>query len=424
MSAKALLVSLLLLALPMAGCLGGGDEGGGDSDGDETGPDLNTAPPPGRGGLVAFEETNQTEEGLEGLDHHHDYWQGRDRVVIFEQHGKMQPMAARHVAGYEAQATFRPVAGAMVYEATERVEFTITTPERHACAGEDTVDGDYVCTDNWTPAPRVADPAPPAGLKLRYKHASTDTWIEAGDIAWDTPVNIAITNPVQTDMPHATSSLWQFQIVSPNKHDSTLTFTAKGEIVRGSGDIPLWPGHPDFYAESPHRVVLNKAGAIAGDPGLYEHGAALVPAEAGPLAPDRLISYGTRTLYVWLNITDVQAQNPATAPNNWFLFHANASADIDNITNPFDTEGHAFSMREFAWTLPVNDDGMDSPYSDASRWRFMLGGSMTTPVVACYADCANWAATYDLVIHASSIALAPEEYDWYCVRDSDCPDLG
>lgn len=422
MQLRPLLLALTLFAPALAGCIGGGDDDGSiDSATTEQG-GANTSSPTGRGSIVAFEETNKTEEGAGGVDHHHDYWEGRDRVVIFEQNEKMHPMAARNTASYEAVATFRPVPGAMIYEATERVEFTITNPERHVCEGEDTFDGDYICTDNFFGLPNAPDPAGgPAGLTLRYKHASTATWVDVGDIAWDTPVVIKITNPVQTDMPHATSSLWEFQVASPNKHDTTLTFTAKAEIVRGADDIPLWPGHPDFYAEGPHRVVLRGSGLVAGDPGLYGHGAALVPAEAGPVAPERLISYGTRTLYVWLNITDVQAANPATAPNNWFLFHANSSG-VDNITDAFDTEGHAFDKREFSWTLPVNDAGMDSPYSDESRWRFMLGGSLTTTLVACYADCANWAATYDLVIHASSEALPFDAYDWNCLRDEECPE--
>jgi hypothetical protein len=70
-------------------------------------------------------------------------------------------------------------------------------------------------------------------------------------------------------------------------------------------------------------------------------------------------------------------------------------------------------VREFHWVLPVDDGGMDSPYSDSSRWHFMLGGSFTTPLLACYAECANWAAKYDIVVHASSIELEAEAYDWY-----------
>ena len=78
----------------------------------------------------------------------------------------------------------------------------------------------------------------PAGLKLRYKHASTIAWIDAGEVAWGKPISIKVTHPTQTDMPHATSSAWEFQVVSPNGTDNTLEIQAKAEILRGGAPYP------------------------------------------------------------------------------------------------------------------------------------------------------------------------------------------
>lgn len=417
MRAAGIVVGLFLLT---AGCFGGGD--GGKLDPaivTPTGPGV--VPPTGRLNIDYDNPDNVTfENGTGGIDHHHDLWNGQTRVLIFEQSAKMHPMAARHAAEYVAEATFKPVQGAMVFEGTTSVDFTITKPQRHLCEGEDTIDGDYVCTSNFLGVPGADDPSPPAGLTLRYKHASTFDWIEVGPIAWDTPLPIQVTLPTHTDMPHATSSLWEFQVTSPNKQDSTLLFTAKAEIVRGEGDIPLWPGHPDFYPNGlTSRLVLQRS-ASAGDAGLYGHGAALVPDDVGPVYADKLISYGTRSLHVWVNITSVTATNPATAPNSWFLFHENATG-LDNITNAFDTTNYAFEKRAFYWVLPVDENGMDSPYSDGSRWLFGLGGSLTTPALACYAECANWAATYDITVIATNEALPLDAYHMHCLRDADCP---
>ena len=41
----------------------------------------------------------------------------------------------------------------------------------------------------------------------------------------------------QTDMPHATMSLWEFQVISPHEQDVTLVFTAKAELVKGEGEV-------------------------------------------------------------------------------------------------------------------------------------------------------------------------------------------
>ena len=425
MRGLAWVVTLLLFAGgPLAGCLGGGDDGGeGLTDTSTNESDPNYVAPTGRGPVVAFEETNQTEEGAGGIDHHHDNWNGASRMLIFEQRAKMHPMKTVHAVEYEAEATFRPAPPALIHEGTAKVEFTITSPERHVCEGEDTINGDYACTDNFFGLPNAPDPAPPTGLTLRYKHASTSDWIDVGEIAWDAPLSIDVTRATHTDMPHATASLWEFQVLSPNKADQTLTFIAKAEIIRGVGDIPLWPGHPDFYPNNQtSRVVLDATGVVSGDPGAYGHGAAIVPADAGPVTPDRLISYGTRTLYVWINITDVQAPNPVTAPKSWFLWHTNASGN-HNITDSTDVQNHGVEVREHHWVLPVDDQGMDSPYSDGSRWWFMLGGNFDFVVLSGYGDYANWAATYDIKVIASRIPLAEADYDWNCLRpETHCPD--
>lgn len=421
MRAPALLLGLTVL---VAGCIGSGEPED-DLDPNQVTPTAPIVPPTGRGTIVFDNPDNVTfEQGAGGVDHHHDYWEGRTRVVIFEQLAKMHPLGAtRGAAEYEAQATFRPAPPALIYEGTQTVEFTILDPQRHVCEGEDTIDGDYACTDNFFGLPNAPDPTGgPTGLKLRYKHTSSREWIDVGELKWGTPLAIKVMQAIETDMPHATASLWEFQVLSPNKHDTTLTFTAKAELVKGEGEIPLWPGHPDFYANNiTSRVVLDTV-ATSGDPGAFGHGAAIVPEEAGIVRADKLISYGTKTLYVWVNITDVQAPNPATAPKSWFLWHTNSSGN-HNITDSNDVEGHGFDIREHAWVLPIDDAGMDSPYSDGSRWWFMLGGNFDAVVMSGYGDYANWVATYSIKVIASSIPLAEEEYDWNCLRpETVCPE--
>ena len=420
MAARGFLLALLLVGTGFAGCISGD---GGDELGTATtnNSSVNTEAPEGRGTIVAFEETNQTEEGVGGVDHHHDYWAGRGRVTIFETSAAMEPF----VDTEGAYAEFRPPQGTFIYEATEAVEFTLSSPKRHVCAGYlGTLDGQYVCSSNLdyfgAPAavPSVDDPTGgPSGLKLRYMHASTTQWIDAGEITWGTPVIIKITDPIQTDMPHATSSVWQFQVYSPHPEDATLTFDAKAEIVRGPVDIPLWPGHPLFYTpEKPSRVISNNVMGYACDTT-----GCIQPDEEGPVVPEKIISYGTRTLYVWVNITEFVANNPATAPNSWFIYHVNATGR-SNITNPFDQENYGIEKRELHWVLPVDDGSMDSPYADGSRWWFELGASLTTPVVACYGGCADWSAKYTMTIIASSEELPLEQYHMSCLSDDDyCP---
>lgn len=411
----------VILGLLAAGCIGKGSDGEAETAA-VTGAGLSGAPE-GRGAIAAFEETNRTESGSGGVDHHHDLWNGASRVDIFETSAMMEPFPGDN---NRATAEFQPPQGTFVYEGTASVEFTISEPTRHACEPLVTFGGHFYCTDYvgaGTPAaPAVPDPNPPAGLMLRYKHASAIEWIDAGELTWGAPTLIKITQPIETDMPHATSSVWRFQVESPNGHDVTLQFHAKASIVRAEGDnIPLWPGHPLFYTpEQPTRVVIDSASAETCDGGFTATGCATAGPDAGPTTPTKLISYGTRTLFIWANVTSLTTSNPLTAPSAWFLYHRNATGRT-NITNPFDFENYDIAKRELFWTLPVDDGSMDSPYADGSRWEFALGASFTSPdnpsgiQRSCYGGCADWDAKYTLTVHASSALLEPEGYHLYCL---------
>lgn len=371
--------------------------------------------------LVAFEETNATDMTGEGsMSHTHDYWMGRERVNVFTSQVVMDPVQPG--ASYVAKVDFHPPEGHWVFEGTQSVEVTISDPQRHACpGGQSRLNGYYICTDtlgNLTPAPSLPPVADPTGgstgLTLRFKHASATDWIDAGPITWGKPTTIKITNPTQTDMPHVTSSAWAFEIASPNQYDGTLEFTAKVDIVRGSGPIPLWPPHPNFYPDSHYRKVLDVDAAACDTQGCSLPGYE----KAGPVKPARLISYGTRTLFVWANVTDFQAPVPPLAPNNWFLFHDNTTGD-ENITNPNDAK-HPIAQKSNEWILPVDENGMDSPYADGSKWTLQLGAALQGGL-SCYAGCAAWAAKYHLTVVASDLALPQDQYDWQCLAGNYCP---
>lgn len=431
MVTRSLGVGLLFVAAAFAGCLGGGDDDVGPAGNGTDNASLNTDAPGGRNKIVAFEETNMTESGAGGVDHHHDNWQGRDRVLIFEKVSMMEPFP--DTTG--TFAIFRPPLGATVFEGTATVEFTLTAPKRHVCEPFFTVNSHFLCTDNLdpyaeSPVPAVDEPNPPAGLKLRYKHASTVEWIDAGEFTWNEPSVITITNATQTDMPHATSSAWEFMVVSPNPQDSTLMFTAKAEIVRAVGEnIPLWPGHPLFYDENrTSRIVVDNVEAFACDDGFGATACTLGGGDPMPIKADKLVSYGTKTLHIWANVTSFQMPNPATAPNSIFVYHNNATGR-QNATRTVDAANYPVTGSAFYWALPVDDGGMDSPYADGSKWAFRLGASYVPPenpvLGSCYGGCAEWYATYTLTVIASSIELPPAQYHMACLDGEDyCPEPG
>lgn len=400
---KALPLVVVLLASPLlAGCLGLGDEPTPPTNAtDDNTSDLPIEMPDGRGGSFnAFNETNLTDS----IGHHnHDYWGGRSRVTIIEGHAEMSPFPDQ--SGVSAE--FRPPSGPqhLVYEGTATVEVLITNPQRHACYPLLVWNGDYICTDHTQTGteatgelkgPALPDAAPSSGLRLEYLHAASnlDEWIDAGAIAFGTPAVISLKDPRWTDMPHSTGSLWVFRIVSPNSQDATLTFDIAITAVRKEGEIPKWPGHPVFYTDTKHyRVVYDGIGSVeeTTDGGVDN-----------TAEPGKLISAGTRTLIVYANITSVTPGVPNNPPTHYWLYFHNASYTTWNSTSPFDAN-YTADKGSYQWILPVDPNGMDSPYASASRWEFLVRGAYTTPLVSCIAGCFPYKVEYKLTIVATDL---------------------
>ncbi|HWG90788.1 MAG TPA: hypothetical protein VNZ52_08085 [Candidatus Thermoplasmatota archaeon] len=413
MSARAL--ALLLVILPaagLAGCLAGEEATTPSANNAEenTTPVAPGALPDNRSGeFSAFKETNATEDGKGGLEHHHDNWGGQTRIDLFVLRAMMWPRPS--ASG--TSAVFHMPPGALVYEGTSQVEFTVSNPQRHVCdPSAATFGGEHTCTSGsgfGTPeVPTVPDPNPPT-LKLEYMHAAASEWIPLGDLAWGTPFIIPISNPAETDMPHATTSLWQFRVLSSSPADVTLTFDVSATIIRGPAGIPLWPGHPDFYKETRFRTVYDGTVAIREGGQLT----ALLGRQFEPAKPEKLISYGTKTLYVYANITGYEG-TPGFAPTNWYLYYKNATGDW-NITDIYDANNAVESAKSLKFVLKVDDAGMDTPYAPSSRWEFLVRGALAN----CYSGCAAYSAEYTLTVIATD--LLADEYTCGGIAETVCP---
>ncbi|HLE97536.1 MAG TPA: hypothetical protein VI997_09220 [Candidatus Thermoplasmatota archaeon] len=369
---RALVIAAVVLAAPLAGCL---DDAAPvqptattDSDGDDGAPSPDTVLPDNRSGTFnAFQETNRTETGIGGLDHDHDYWLGRDRVELFrgrymlESNPTGDPIVTLPVRGKER-----------VYEGTATVEFLVEKPQRHVCEGVVQLSGP-ICNDRnglGAPAgPGVDDPAPPK-LRLLYKDAVASEWLDAGELTWGAPTALAV-EAQQTDMPHSTASLWVFRVLSTAKQDHTSTFEASATIVRGL-DVAKWPGHPDFYADGRSRLIFDGT-ARTKEVGL-EDAATGEQSSFDQQAPNRLISYGTEAVHVWINVTSVKAP-PGSSFGEWRLAYHNASGlpqDARPVTPPADPS----LPQDLYFVIPVDANGMDTPYATDSRWEFNLQANL------------------------------------------------
>lgn len=386
---RPLLVPLLLvLPLALAGCFGGDDP----VEPAET-PPVNQTPeeppalPDGRGTSAGSIETNATEQGVGGVEHKHDYWQGQETAVLYQD----DVVLSIFPTFPDGQGTMpKGVAyvklpdGKLVYEGADRVSFLAGPPD--------------------VPFGRAPDPAPP-GLMMQYRTAADTEWRPATALTYGTPFEIPV-GPTETDMPHSTTSLWVFRLVAERggfEERVNVTITA----YRG-GDVVDWPGHPDFYADKAERVLLDEdvTTHINGFPDnmFYEN-------PKGWAHPTYLVSHGTKRLEIWANVSGTTATTPTAAePVSYVLNWHNATkaefeGDIFNYVT--DAEGKN-DLKSYHFTLEVDPTGMDGPYQPSSRWGFRIEAGYGNPAIAdlpipfaggC-TDCASYDVSYHLTIIA------------------------
>lgn len=323
---------------------------------------------------AAFQETNKTEDGLGGKAHTHDYWQGRGRVDVISQRTTIFPfpiLGASNEVGSQSR-DLQPPPPNLVFEGTQSVEVLVKEPMIARRGGVD-----------------VPHPAPPT-LELWYLSAAdaAAAWRDGGPVTYGAPVVIPVTGK-EVDMPHSLASLWLFRLVTSDSHDFSVNVTVTA--VYGE-DAPVWPGHPDFYADGPSRLVLDADGTTT-EEGL---GASLVKDYGYDYVnPEKLISWGTQKLVVFVNISDVQYGGAAPAdPIYFYLRVRNATAQTDNTTVD-QAEVGTGSERSYMWELPVDANGMDSPYAPSSRWGFAMGA-----FYSAFSDSSPYTVSYHITIYA------------------------
>lgn len=366
--ARTAALALALVLVPLAGCV--------EDPAPAASLDLAPAADPSvdvpRDDLSAFRETNRTESGIGGMAHDHDYWKGRDRVDLLSRRVGISPfpLLGRDDAVGSQSGDRAPDYPGLVYEGTATVEVVVKEPLLRAGAA---------------PVPHAAPPP----LKLLYLTAADGAtmWRDGGVLAYGTPTVIPV-RPEEVDMPHSLASLWLFRLEAAGSHSFSVNLTVT--IVHGD-DVPMWPGHPDFYGESRQRLVMDADGSTR-EPGLGE--SLVRDAFYDYVHPDRLISWGTTKLDVFVNVTRVSGPGGAPAdPLSLYLRVRNATSQADDVYGFDDLESGA--KRSFRFEVPVDANGMDSPYAPSSRWGFAMGA-----FYMAFSDSAPYELDYHLTVIA------------------------
>lgn len=386
------LVVLLAVSMALAGCINKGDVAEEPTAPAQTNDTLPTTLPDGRE-FTAVQETNKTEEGVGGMEHKHDYWQGFDQITIFDQDvsPSLTPVFER---GDDSKVWIAFInlgniseednRSALIYEGTGKVDFTLTGGPAWATSYQMTF---RTAASDWTPWQPIA-----VGETFSYEPQK-----------------------IETDMPHSFRSLWNWKLQAvapvPVTGDLFVSDVApEGEpmhvtiVVHRARDVDDWPGHPAFYDGVDERIVAeNKPGKSS-----VQHAADVLVygVEPDQVVPDRLISMGTRTLDVYVNITRLELP-PGVENAGFHLFWRSADTTPNSLGHSqFNNETDA---KTFAyWRLEVDDDMVDSPYQPTSRFSFkVLATPADSSVVLCY-RCMPYELEYTITVIARPDENAPK----------------
>lgn len=383
--------ALLLAPLLVAGCFGGGDEAQPPVE-IETASNGTTAEnatlPDGRGVSSGNLETNRTEAGAGGMEHKHDYWQGAEQVTLYDERVGLSFLPFfpdGEGSSPKGVAYVKLRNGTLVYEGTARVTVTISAPR--------------VFTQD--------DPAPPA-ITLQYRTAADADWRESVPLTLGEPFEVEV-QPKETDMPHSTWSLWLWRLTG----DRYLENVHVNIVAHKGREVVDWPGHPDFYADRPHRIVLDAdvTTVIKGFPEntMYEGNDWELP--------EKLISHGTERVEVWTNITAVRATSPTAAePLAFYLNYHNATdLGFEGIFNYVEDAEGRNDKTSYHFVVPVDPAGMDAPYQPSSRWGFRLeagygaGPLAGVPIPFAGGGGCTDCASYEIDYHITVVAYAAPE---------------
>ncbi|HWG92168.1 MAG TPA: hypothetical protein VNZ52_15060, partial [Candidatus Thermoplasmatota archaeon] len=370
--AFALLTATLLVGTALAGCLGGQEAPVDPQTVNTTKEEEPTfVNPEGRGVSAAANETNKTVVGKGGIEHLHDYWEGQTEKVIFDGPVKLRDPVFCDNKDTNKMGCFilqLPVSdpAVLVYEGAARVTVTATNFQP------------------WL-----------TGLEVRYKNGANTEWSSAAPLAPDAAFDIPV-SAIETDMPHASASQWAWKFIGNKNLGPSTSFLSffdtqakygpveslpddfNVKITVHKGDkIVDWPGHPDFYADKPYRVVMDKRGATH-NTGIQDQW--LYGDEANVIRPDLLISSGTGNLTFYLNVTSSKLNGAEMAPDTFYIDYTNATGRWDGAY----TEWNAFVNRltgnktdsgAYHFDMPVDYGGWDSPYAPVSGWQFLVRSS-------------------------------------------------
>lgn len=368
---------LLALVLLSAGCLGASDpepaEPGASDGGSEA------APSPAADGVAA-----PVASGTDARPHLHDYWSGRERVTLFEDTvtpGDQETLDATFYALWinrEASAggmLWRIPDGAIVFEGT----------------------GELVVTATWSD-PRTTS------MGVSYRSGAGPDYSEAQALESAKPLTVPV-SPDMTDMPHMTTSRWEFYFAPSSQPGALLgPFDLKVEIVK-LRDVTLFPAHPDLFEGESEKVLLDADGRSAQVsyakrvPNLVLEGA--FGEHEMPLA--ELVPMETKLMRFEVELRKASASVGEVAEIRFF-YRSPGSQGLQ----PAEFVSGSVEEGFLVWEMPVEMEMTDTPYGKESQWTVLVEAA--TSLTGMDPTCGGCVDT-DIEYHVRATAYDHEAHE-------------
>ena len=327
-----------VLLILLAGCVA-----------EEPAPEGDPAAPPADGTAVApavdtGAQPMQTDVGH--MPHMHDYWQGKERVVLFDDTIEPQTEDPFLTLGGSPSGRVGAVAwtlpdGETIMEGTGQVEITATH------------DDPFV-----------------TGIAMSYRIGPNGEWSEAIPLPAGETVSLDVTPPM-ADLPHQSTSRWQFMFYPADAPGALMgPFTLRVEIVR-LADIMLFPGHPELFGGLPEKVLHDLDHEHTEQS--YAARAPQVVTEGGFqeqfVTPQELVPMETKAMRIELDIVEATS-TPGEVANIRFFYRG---ADTSYLGHPFviPLEG-SLAEKRLVYQIPVAPEQTDTPYGEESQWLFFV----------------------------------------------------
>jgi hypothetical protein len=218
-------------------------------------------------------------------------------------------------------------------------------------------------TASWSD-PRVT------GIGFIYQSAENREWKDGGSLPSGKAVQVQV-SPSMTDMPHAKTSKWLFGF-GPDKSPGALMgpFHLKVDVVRVR-DIALFPAHPDFW-QGKHDLVLLDADHHGAQVSYAKRSVKL--ATEGTFSEDEVAlakPVPMETQAVRFTVTVTAATSTPGKVTHLGLFYRGADMSFSTY------RCEEIPLKEtlpatLTWIVPSTMEMSDSPYENASAWRFLV----------------------------------------------------